>query len=206
MVPRLTGRRIRRETAFTLAEVLVVLALFGLIATLAFAPSVIMVRGLVEARDEGSAEQVTDYVLGRILAEMALSPADFPDGPAAVLIRRDLPGGAADDRLAFWSDWGGEAGVRAWMVFRGGPGRDGKPGLYRWVLPLASPEGVEWEGLDPAKGKLLGPGFDSLRFSVLPPRSGEWSDEYSGSRPAGVRIKIADGEEEFFYEDRLPSD
>jgi len=207
MVPRLIfPLKPPARTAFTLAEVLVVLALFGLIAALAFAPSVVLVRGLGEAREELAREQVTDYVLGRIVAEMARSPAVFPDGPALALVRRDLPGGAADDRMAFWSDWGGETGVRALMVFRAGPGRYGKTGLYRWVLPLGSPGAVEWDNLDPGEGRLLGPGFDSLRFSVLPPLSGEWSDEYSGPRPAGIRIRAAAGGKEYFHEDRLPSD
>ena len=47
-----------RSGGFTLAEVLVVLALFGLIAALAFAPSVVLVRGLEDARAEMAKEQV----------------------------------------------------------------------------------------------------------------------------------------------------
>jgi prepilin-type N-terminal cleavage/methylation domain-containing protein len=207
MVSRLTlPSRPAGRAGFTLAEVLVVLALFGLIATLAFAPSVVLVRTLGEVREDLAGEQVMDYLLGRIAAEMTASPRDFPNGPAVEVIRKDLLGGVADDRLAFWSDRGGEAGVRAWKVFRPGPGRDGRAGIYRWVLPLATPGEVDWENLDRSEGKLMGADFDSLRFSVLPPDSGEWSDEYSGPRPAGIRIRVGVAGKEYFHEDRLPSD
>lgn len=207
MVPRLRWLpRTSARRGFTLVEVLAVLALFGLVAALAFAPSVILVRNLKEAREELGREQTLEYFLGRIVAEMSRSPLDFPDGAAVKLVRKDLLGGKADDRLAFWSDWGGETGVRAWMVFRPGPARDGRAGIYRWILPLARPESVDWENLAPEAGRLLGPDFDSLRFSVLPRGEREWSDEYSGPRPSGIRIQAASGGEEHFYEDRLPQD
>ena len=205
MVPRLTHSSLScRSGGFTLAEVLVVLALFGLIAALAFAPSVVLVRGLEDTRAEMAKEQVSDFLLGRIAAEMRLSPRYFPGGPAVAAVRKDLLGGLADDRLAFWSDYGGEPGVRAWKVFRPGAGRDGAPGIYRWILPLASPGAVEWENLDPAGGRLFIPGADFLRISVLSAETGEWGDDYEGPRPRGVRFEARTGKEAVFREDWLP--
>lgn len=205
MVSRLIpSRRFFRPRGFTLAEVLVVLALFGLIAALAFAPSVVLVRGLENARAETAKEQVSDYLLGRIAAEMRLSPRSFPGGPAVVAVRKDVPGGLADDRVAFWSDYGGEPGVRAWKVFRPGAGRDGAPGVYRWILPLASPGAVDWENLDPAGGRLIVPGADFLRVSILSAETGEWGDDYEGPRPRGVRFEARAGKEAFLREDWLP--
>lgn len=205
MVSRLIPpRRFFRSRGFTLAEVLVVLALFGLIAALAFAPSVVLVRGLENARAETAKEQVSDYLLGRIAAEMRLSPRLFPGGPAVVTVRKDVLGGLADDRVAFWSDYGGEPGVRAWKVFRPGTGRDGAPGVYRWILPLASPGAVDWENLDPAGGRLIVPGADFLRVSILSAETGEWGDDYEGPRPRGVRFEARAGKEAFLREDWLP--
>jgi len=205
MVPRLSRPDLFcRSRGFTLAEVLVVLALFGLIAALAFAPSVVLVRELGDARAETAKEQVSDYLLGRIAAEMRLSPRYFPGGPAVAVLRKDVLGGLADDRLAYWSDYGGEPGVRAWKVFRPGAGRDGAPGVYRWILPLASPGAVDWETLAPAGGRLIVPDADFLRISVLSAETGEWGDDYEGPRPRGVRFEARAGEEAFTREDWLP--
>lgn len=193
------GRR-----AFTLVEVLVVLALFGLIAALAFGPSVAIVRGLETARKELAEEQVSGWLMGRMAAELRLSPPTFPGGPGVVLVHRDVLGGTADDRLAYWSDWGGEPGVRAWKVFRPGPGKDAPGGVYRWVLPPSAPGEVDWDALDPERGKLIFGGAEALRISILSAETGEWGDDYSGPRPRGLRLEVSVGKEEVFREDWLP--
>ena len=193
-----------KHSAFTLAEVLVVIGLFGLIAALAFAPSVALVRRLQDVRRERSREQVTDYVLRRLPGEMRLSPGMYPGGPAVVLLHKDLLGGDADDGLAFWSDSGGKPGVRAWRVVRPGAGRKERGGLYRWILPLTAPSAVDWENLDPEKGQLLFPEASSFRMGVLPFGQKEWADEYAGPRPRAVRIRIKKENEEFVREDWLP--
>lgn len=181
-----------------------VLALFGIIAALAFAPSVTVVRGLEEVRKELAEEQVSQWLLGRMAAELRLGPRAFPEGPAVVVLRRDVLGGAADDRIAYWSDRGGEPGVRAWKVFRPSVGKSGEGGVYQWVLPLSAPGGVDWEGLAPEDGRLVIPGADALRVSVLSAETGEWGDDYSGPRPRGLRIEVSVGKERFFREDWLP--
>ena len=121
-----------------------------------------------------------------------------------VLLHKDLLGGAADDRLAFWSDAYEETGVRAYKLVQLGVGWTGETGLYRWVLPRAMPEEVNWDMLDPSEGVLLLPAADFFRVELLDPEDGEWSDEYSGRRPRGIRIMVKSKEEEFPYEDWLP--
>lgn len=205
MVPGLKdGMHLGRKQGFTLAEVMVVLALFGLIASLAFAPSVSLVRRLEEARSEIAGEQEADYRMGRLAADLRRSPRNFPDGPAVLSVRHDLLGGLPDDRLAFWSDGGGLTGVRAWMIHRPGVSKRSPPGMYRWVLPLASPSAVDWDALDPEEGHLVISGAVSLRIAVLDHGTAEWSDEFAGRRPRGIRITVKKGEEEVFREDWLP--
>ncbi len=199
-------RHKKRTPAFTLAEVLVVVGLFGLIATLAFAPSVSLVRRLQDVRRERSREQVTDYVLRRLPGEMRLSPGVYPGGPAVVLLHKDVLGGDADDRLAFWSDGGGIVGARAWRIIRPKAGREERDGLYRWILPLSAPAAVDWEDLDPEKGQLLFAGAVSFRIGLLPSGEKEWVDEYAGPRPRALRIQIKTEREEFSREDWLPSE
>jgi len=136
MVPGLkNGMHLDRKPGFTLAEVMVVLALFGLIASLAFAPSVSLVRRLEEVRSEIAGEQQADYRMGRLAAELRRSPRNFPDGPAVVSVRHDVLGGQADDRLAFWSDWGGITGVRAWMIHRPGVSKRSSPACTGGSFP-----------------------------------------------------------------------
>lgn len=205
MVSRVNRAPVRfRLNGFTMIEVLVVVALFGIIAAVALAPAVAVVRRFEDVRAEEAREQRMTYFLRRIPDELRASPLTFIDGPAVVLIRRDILGGAADDRLAFWSDRGEEPGVRAIRLFQPGAGRTGAPGVYRWVLPLQAPNTVNWDMLDPGEGRLLFAGAESLRFSVLEFDSSEWSDEYSGPRPRGIRITVKAGEEEFIHEDWLP--
>jgi len=205
MVSRMTSFSARPcRKAFTLIEVIIVVALFGIIAAVALAPAVAVVRRFEDVRAEEAREQRMTYFLRRIPDELRASPKEFIEGPAVVLIHRDVLGGAADDRLAFWSDRGGEPGVRAIRLFQPGAGRIGEPGVYRWVLPLLTPNTVNWEMLDPRDGRLLFPGADSLRFSVLAFDAAEWSDEYSGPRPRGIRLTVKAGEEEFVHEDWLP--
>ena len=146
-----------------------------------------------------------EYFMRRIPDEMRASPKEFLEKqPAVVLVRKDRLGGAADDRLAFWSDRRGEPGVRAIRLFFPSAGKSGEQGVYQWILPLTSPKAVNWDALDPERGRLIFPGADSLRFSVLPFGATEWSDEYAGLRPRGIRITAKKDEEEFVHEDWLP--
>lgn len=199
--PREKGRG-----GFLLAEVLVATALFGIIAALAFAPSVVIVRRLEEVRREDAAEQGIRYSLREIPQALRLSPRSFPGGPAVVVIHGDVVGGRADDRFSFWSDYGRSPGVRAYAVVRPRPGLEAEPGLYRWILPLASPTGVDWENLDPERGKLIMAGIDSLRVSVWTAGAGKWTDEYAGPRPGGVRLLLGADKEVVSHEDWLPQE
>ncbi|MDI9370540.1 MAG: prepilin-type N-terminal cleavage/methylation domain-containing protein [Synergistota bacterium] len=189
---------------FTLVEVLVATALFGIIAAIAFAPSVAVVRRFEDVRLEEANEQRMEYFFRRVLREFRSSPLEVLGGAAVVLLHKDLLGGAADDRLAFWSDAYEETGVRAYKLVQLGVGWTGETGLYRWVLPRAMPEEVNWDMLDPSEGVLLLPAADFFRVELLDPEDGEWSDEYSGRRPRGIRIMVKSKEEEFPYEDWLP--
>ena len=189
---------------FTLVEVFVVVALFGIIAAVALAPAVAVVRRFEDVRAEEAREQRMTYLLRRVPDELRLSPPEFRDGPAVVLVRRDILGGAADDRLAFWSDWGGATGVRAVRLFQHGAGKTGEQGVYLWILPFTAPENVGWDALEPAEGTLLLPKAESLRISLLPHDKKEWEKEYAGARPRSIRIDVSLNKEVFSYEDWLP--
>ena len=195
--------RVRRK-AFTLIEVFVVVALFGIIAAVALAPAVAVVRRFEDVRAEEAREQRMTYFLRRIPDELRLSPMEFKDGPAVALIRGDILGGAADDRLAFWSDRGGETGVRAVRLFQHGAGKTGEQGVYLWILPFTTPENVGWDALEPAEGVLLLPKAESLRIALLAHNEKEWEKEYTGERPRAIRIVVSLNKEVFSYEDWLP--
>lgn len=191
---------------FTLVEVFVVVALFGIIAAVALAPAVAVVRRFEDVRAEEAREQRMAYFLRRIPDELRASPKEFigEKEPAVVLVRKDVLGGGADDRLAFWSDRGGEPGVRVIRRFLPSAGKIGEPGVYVWVFPFITPGSVNWDMLEPEKGQLLFSEAESLRFALLPFDQNEWSDEYKGNRPRGIRITVKIGEEEFIHEDWLP--
>ena len=189
---------------FTLVEVLVAVALFGVIAAIAFAPMVAVVRRFEDVRLEEANEQRMEYFFRRLMNDLRSSPCEIAEEPAVVLKHRDMLGGAADDRLAFWTDRDGETGVRAFKLVQRGVGWTGEQGLFRWVLPRETPDSVNWDMLNPEEGSLVFPEADSLRFGVLEFDQSEWSEEYSGRRPRGISIAVKSKGEEHRYDDWLP--
>lgn len=196
----------RPRRGFTLVEILVVVALIGVIAVAGFAPIVFTVERLRGLRSDFGSDTALRMAAKAICR-------DFRQGmvlegqPQARLVRHDVLGGGADDRLIFWSAarqrFGEPAGSYVYMLVSD-PG-DEYPfaGLYRWFLPGRAPGEVSPEGLSPEGAELVIPGVRSLRAAFL--RSGEWVDEYEGPYPQGIRVTLSREDEGYTYADWLPN-
>ncbi|MCF7936107.1 MAG: type II secretion system GspH family protein [Synergistales bacterium] len=180
-----------RRSGFTLIEIMVVIALVGVVAAVGFAPLVHVVSQLRRVETEFGGRQAQRLAAQQIGRD--LRRATPPHLDTALIVRhRDKLGGDADDMIAGLSvrrtEQGKIAGTVVYAVVREHLVRRIVPGLYRWFFPGDNPAQVDLEALDPEEGELVLPDVTGLRVRV---RTGEeWSDEYRGAYPVGVRIAL----------------
>ncbi|MDR1376864.1 MAG: type II secretion system GspH family protein [Synergistaceae bacterium] len=178
--------------AFTLIEILAVVALTGLISSLALAPVVYAVRQVVETEavysDEAALRRTAVFMAQEVAAGLRL---------ASVVVRvvdHKQLGGGDDDTLIIASAAPAKqnlaAGSVVYKVVRPSFMNEKYiPGLYRWLLPGVLPEDAEYDNLEEEDGQLVAPYVTELRVSVLEPP--EWVDDYSGELPPGMRFALS---------------
>lgn len=197
----------RRKTGFTLVEMLIVVAITGVVITSGVAPLVYTVRLLAEAqRDfrESGAERTAVNRLFSDVREMVLLHVGAP----LKLIHREKLGSRGDDLLLLWTMTPRYSGLPVGSVAYGiakdsivGEGKE--EGLYRWVLSKdVQPSGFVEDDLKAASPKLVLPGVTGVRFSVLGDMG--WVDEYEGRPPKGIRMVLQYDGREKSYESWLP--
>lgn len=196
-----------RRKAFTLVEILVVVAIAGIIIVAALTPLTFTIRTIRDAQRNFSSSNRERFVVNQIFQDAREVLSIYCDTPFLVLHRDEL-GSRADDTLLLWTNTpayaGGAAGC---VVYRMLPKSILAPelpeGLYRWVIPKAlQPEKIEEEDIKPEEGRLVLPGITSVRFSVM--ENAEWVDEYKGNRPQAMRVTLKKEEGEVVYEGLLP--
>jgi len=178
--------------AFTLVEVLVSVALTGLIASLAFAPVVYVVRQITETEaaysDETALRRTAMFMAQDVAAGLRL---------ASIVVRvigHTELGGVNDDTLIVASSVQARqnmaAGSVAYRVVRWSFMNDRYvPGLYRWLLPGILPEDVEHEKLEVKDGQLITPYVTEMNLSVFEPP--EWVSDYGGKLPTGMKFVLS---------------
>ncbi len=198
-----------RRSGFTFIEILVVLALVGVMATCAVAPMVHVVSSLRNAQSNwGENAAVEDSV--RLIFRDVRSAFIVPSQTYCMLKRRDLMGGKADDVLAV------AAGTLLNTTFVPGTvvyglvrenslGMKQKiPGLYRWIFKGKRTDDLDLKNpLFYESASLVLPYVDSLRIEIYGGK--EWLGDYSGSMPPGVRVVIDRKGETYEFSDWFPS-
>jgi prepilin-type N-terminal cleavage/methylation domain-containing protein len=194
---RLVSRGFRRsfysrKNAFTLIEILVVVALTGLITSLALAPVVYAVRQVVETEavysDEAALRRTAVFMAQEVAAGLRL---------ASVVVRvvdHKQLGGGDDDTLIIASSVPAKQNLAAGSVVykvvrRSFMNEKAIPGLYRWLLPGILPEDAEYDNLEEKDGQLVAPYVTELQLSVLEPP--EWVEDYSGELPQGMQVVLS---------------
>jgi hypothetical protein len=180
-------------------EVLLAVALTGLIAALALAPVVYAVRQVVDTETEYSDEAA----LRRTIVFMAQDVAAGLRLASTVnrVVNHESLGGGADDTLIVASSAPAKQNLPAGsVVYRVVPESfmtDAVPGLYRWLLPGVSPQDVEYEKLEAEKGQLTAPYVTGLNVSAF--EKPDWVDDYEGALPPGMKFTLWRGEESVEY-------
>ena len=189
-----------RKKAFTLIEILLVVALTGVIASLALAPVVYAVRRVVEteaAYADGTALRRT----AAFMAQDVMAGLRLARNVVRVVDHKEL-GDKDDDTLIVASSAPAKqnlpAGSVVYKVVRRSIMNDRFiPGLYRWLLPGVMPDKVDHEKLEEKDGQLVSPYVTELKLAVLNPP--DWSDQYLGSLPRAIRFTLSREEESVEY-------
>lgn len=198
-----------RRSAFTFIEVLVVLALVGVMAACAIAPMVHVVSNLRDAQNGwGYRSAVEDSA--RIIFRDIRNYIQGPDQTYCLLRRKDILGGNAADVLAVATGSLLKTSLTPGTVVYSLLQEDTLgmksqiPGLYRWTFLGKRPEDIDLNISFPVEdGALVLPYVDSFRVEAYGGK--EWLGDYSGSIPAGVRITVKRKGETYGISDWFPS-
>jgi prepilin-type N-terminal cleavage/methylation domain-containing protein len=189
-----------KRRAFTLIEVLIAVALTGLIASLALAPVVYAVRRVIDTEelyaDETAMRRAAIFMVQDVNAGLRL--ADM----VVRLIEHELLGGENDDALIVATSAPAKqnmpVGSVVYRIQKQSFMRDDFiPGLYRWVLPGVLPEAVDYEALEAKDGQLVLPYVTEMKLETYDAL--EWVSGHSGKIPTGLKISLSRGEEKMEY-------
>ena len=181
-----------KSKAFTLVEVLVSVALTGLIASLAFAPVAYVVRQVSETEaaysDETALRRTAMFMAQDVAAGLRMAPI-----VVRVINHKELGGGDDDTLIVAGSAQAKQnmaAGSVVYRVVRWSFMNDRSiPGLYRWLLPGTLPEDVEHDKLEVKDGQLITPYVTEMNLSVFEPP--EWVSDYGGKLPTGMKFVLS---------------
>lgn len=193
--------------AFTLVEVMMVVAIAGMIMTAGLAPVVYTARLIAETQKSFRSDNTERKAVNRLFQDARETTA-MNVTTQIRLIHQDKLEGGGDDLLLLWtvtpSYRGRPAGSVAYGLARESVLRTDMPkGLYRWVVSKdILPDSVTADDLDHSKPELVLPGVTGVRFSVL--EGGKWFDEYKGALTGALRVKLEYGKREKIYESWLP--
>ncbi|SMG21407.1 prepilin-type N-terminal cleavage/methylation domain-containing protein [Dethiosulfovibrio salsuginis] len=198
-----------KRSGFTLVEVLVVLALVGVMATCAIAPMVHITGNLRDAQSNwGDRSAVEDSF--RLIFRDVRSVLIAPSQTYCIAKRRDLMGGKADDFLAVATGSMLKTSFIPGTVVYGLIREDSLgmkqriPGLYRWIYKGKRPDDLDLKaGLDRDVADMVLPYVDSFRVEVY--NGKEWLGDYSGSVPPGIKLIVVRKGETYEFVDWFPS-
>jgi prepilin-type N-terminal cleavage/methylation domain-containing protein len=181
---------------FTLIEVIVVLAVVGVVMTAAMAPLVYSVSRVVEAervfREESAFTKVMALIAKDMSAVLRMAPS-----PVVRLLKSDALGSRDLSILIVASSTPAvqnqAVGSVVYKVYESSAFLNFVPGLYRWVVPSVFPRDVEPEKLDMEQAQFVLPDVTELNIQIFVPP--DWKDSYSGNMPVGMKIELARGEE-----------
>lgn len=192
------------KQGFTLIEVMLAVALFAIIATVALAPLMVTVRSLKDAQQKWLVNVRREREIKKIFSQIRAAVQEGTE----TCVRTERASGLSvsdDDRLAVFSllplKQGKPACVFVYRVFKEDKLKKVAGGLYRFefalplddylLLPSASdrsPMNVDMEKLKPENGKNIVP--DAVGMKVYVWQDGSWNEEYSGLIPQALKIEI----------------
>jgi prepilin-type N-terminal cleavage/methylation domain-containing protein len=205
--PGAKGVDMTAERGFTLVEVLIALAIGGIIIAAGIAPLMFTVRTLARARDDFARINMERTAVTRIFQDAREMNPLKCETPFR-LGKSETPGTDDGGYLAVWTASPSYYDLPASSVVWGVPGEsvlraETRAGLYRWVISDdAMPRSLDLAALNPESGSLAIPDVRGVSFSAL---DGEkWDDSYEGAFPRALRVRLKYDGGESVYEEMLP--
>ncbi|MDR1048244.1 MAG: prepilin-type N-terminal cleavage/methylation domain-containing protein [Synergistaceae bacterium] len=192
-------RAFERKRAFTLIEILVAVALTGMLVSLTFAPVVYAVRRVAETEESYSGRtalrRAALFMAGDVAAGFRLTRETVR------AIRHETLGGGDEDVLVVASaapaKQNAPGGSVVYKIVSRSFLRGAIPGLYRWVLPGILPGDADPDRLEEEEGQLVLPYVTELKLSFI--SGSDWIPDYKGALPPAMRVALARGEEREEY-------
>lgn len=201
----------KNREGFTLIEVLLVVGLVGVIASVALAPLVLTVRSLEDAQARWGLRHNVREAANAMFRDMRFAIKN-PSFPSVKIVHKEGLESDSGDSILVWSASpkyeGKSVGVVAYRVIPEDSFSDAAPGLYRWVIcgqpslhassgdvfcassaDVPEPMDIDSDDLEAEDGELILSTARSLRFYF--PHGDEWEQEtYNGGVPKILRAEI----------------
>jgi len=179
-----------------MVEILLVVAIVGVIATAAIAPLIYTVLRVVDAEDQYNDKEALQRGLSLIMKDLSETMRTANE-PLIRTIKKGMLGMTDDYSIIVASTaltrQNLPAGSVVYRIMRRNMFTNLPEGLYRWIVPLTSPADIDPEKLNEADAQLVLMGITGMKVEILIPP--DWSEEaYSGNLPIGIRISLARGE------------
>lgn len=188
----------KQSRGFTLIEILLVVAIVGVIASAAIAPLVYTVIRVVDAEEQYNDEEALQRGIS-LVAKDIFEIMRTAENPVIRTIKKGILGTGDDYTLIVASTTPARqnlpAGSVVYRIVKKSSGVSGMftklpEGLYRWIVPLVAPINVDHEKLEDDDAQLVLPDASNLKIEIFEPP--DWSeDAYSGGVPAGMKISLS---------------
>ena len=187
---------LKQNRGFTLIEILMAVAIIGVIATAAIAPLVYTVIRVVDTEEQYNDEEALQRGISLIMKDIS-ETMRTANSPLLRTIKKGMLGMEDDYSIIVASispvRQNLPAGSIVYRIIRKSMFSRLPEGLYRWIVPLVLPEDIDPEKLDEEEAQLVLTGVTEMKVEVLVPP--DWSEEaYSGTLPVGIKVSLARGE------------
>jgi prepilin-type N-terminal cleavage/methylation domain-containing protein len=196
------------KKGFTIAEILVVLAIAGIIMITGVTPLMYTVRSIRDAQRVFADDNRERNAVSRMTRDMM--EAVWLNAPSPFRIMHDDKLEMKNsDYLMIWTKTPSYELNPMGSVVYGIPedtvlsSLNARKGLYRWVLSADKQlDSITREDLKSEEGRLVLPGVIGVAFSAL--KDSDWENDYSGAIPRAFRVEFNYDGTDRTYERWLP--
>jgi prepilin-type N-terminal cleavage/methylation domain-containing protein len=177
---------------FTIIEILMVVAIVGVIVTAAIVPLAFTVVRIVETEEQYNGEEALRRGVALIVRDIS-ETMRTADGPLIRTIKKGILGAGDDYYLIVASiapaRQNSPAGSVVYRIVKKTVFSRLPEGLYRWIVPAKLPSVIDPEKLEEDDAQLVLTDVTNLKIEILIPP--DWSEEaYSGGLPTGMKISL----------------
>jgi prepilin-type N-terminal cleavage/methylation domain-containing protein len=185
----------KQHRGFTFIEILVVMAIVGVIASAAIAPLVYAVIRVVETEESFNDDEALQRGISLIIKDI-FEAMRTANAPLIRTVRKGVLGKGDDYTIIVASTAPARqnlpAGSVVYRIVRKSAFSKLPEGLYRWIISKLSPAEIDPEKLEKEledEAQLVLTDVTNLKMEILTPP--DWSEEaYSGGLPEGIKVSL----------------